>query len=154
MRIGRVLAGVSVLVVALLAGCGVRPSAVITGGPAPTAAVGGVRIYLISDGEPMLVLRGGKPVAPTDVLSMLAAGPTDTERARGLSSEVPGELVPAKVGFEPDGTVVSVGTDVRTLSVLGVVQIVCTVQAMSTTAPVTLISGGQRRGPLSCPRYP
>ncbi|MEV0716035.1 PP2C family serine/threonine-protein phosphatase [Asanoa sp. NPDC050611] len=158
---GRVLAGVCALLVvplvALLGGCGVRPSGVITGGPAPTAAVGGTRIYLLSDGEPTLVLRGGKPIEPTEVLRMLAAGPTDAERAQGFTTEVPSELAPAKIGFDAGSTLVSVSTDVGALSVLAVVQIVCTVQAMTVATPatpVTLVSDGQRRGPLSCPRYP
>jgi hypothetical protein len=140
------------LLAVVLAGCGVRPSGVITGGPAPTGAVDGTRIYLISDGEPTLVLRGPKPAGPDAVLRMLAAGPTAQERAQGFTTEVPSELA-AKVSDEAEGTVVVVGTDVNALSVLAVVQIVCTVQASTSNGQVSLVSGDQRRGPLTCPKY-
>ncbi|GAA1842569.1 hypothetical protein [Asanoa iriomotensis] len=144
---------VPLLLVAFLGGCGVRPSGVITGGPAPTGKVDGARIYLISDGEPALVLRQSKPATPDEVLRLLAAGPSDAERSLGLTTEVPSGLAP-KVALEDGATVVAVGTDVRSLPVLAVVQIVCTVQATTSSAPVSLVSGGQRRGPLTCPRYP
>ena len=149
----RVLLSVVVLAGILLAGCGVRPSGVITGGPAPAGTVDGVRFYLIADGEPALVLRGLKPTAPDEVLRLLAAGPSHVEQQEGFSSEVPAAIVPATVGFDGDSTLVSLSTDVRTLSVLAVVQIVCTVQATTDNAPVTLVSGEQRRGPLRCPAY-
>jgi hypothetical protein len=147
-------AAVAVLLVALLAGCGVRPSGVIHGGPAPAGPVGGTRIYLVSGGEPALVLRGPRLADPAEVLRVLAAGPTEAERAQGFTTEVPSGIAPARLGFEDGTTAVTLSADVRALSVLAVVQIVCTVQAMTSAQPVSLVSGAQRRGPLTCPSRP
>jgi len=139
----------------LLAGCGVRPSGVITGGPAPATTISGVRLYLISDGQPTLVARGLKPLQqPADIVDLLAAGPTEAERAAGFTSEVPAGIAPAKVSFDGEGTSVGLAADVDTLSVLAVNQIVCTVQASVSNGPVSLVSGANRRGPLTCPTYP
>jgi hypothetical protein len=147
----RLLLAAGALLALLLAGCGVRPSGVITGGPAPAGTVEGVRLYLVADGEPTLVLRGLKPVFLDDVLDLLAAGPDPTEQRAGFTTEVPAGIAPVKVGARGDSTVVSLSTDVRALSVLAVVQIVCTVQAMAHDGSVTLVSGEQSRGPLRCP---
>ncbi|GIF73622.1 hypothetical protein [Asanoa siamensis] len=145
-------AAAGLLLVFLLAGCGVRPSDVIIGGPAPVGTVGGARIYLLVGDEPSVVLRGPRTALPADVLTELADGPTPAERQQGFNTEVPPEIAPAKLGFSGDGTVVSLSADVDALSVLGVVQIVCTVQAVTSAAPVTLVRGEQRRGPLTCPK--
>ncbi|SNT11716.1 hypothetical protein SAMN05421812_103238 [Asanoa hainanensis] len=149
----RLLLAVGALLALVLAGCGVRPSDVITGGPAPASTVEGVRFYLLSDDQPTVVLRGLKPMKLDDLLSLLADGPTEAERAAGLTSEVPPGIAPVKVGTAGDGVLVSLSTDVRGLSVLAVVQIVCTIQGVAGAAPVTLVNGEQRRGPLSCPGY-
>ncbi|GIF48320.1 hypothetical protein DFJ67_3394 [Asanoa ferruginea] len=151
----RPIAMAALLVTFVLAGCGVRPSEVISGGPAPANTISGVRLYLISDGQPTLVARALKPLQqPADIVDLLAAGPTATERDAGFTSEVPAGIAPAKVSN--DGTTTSVGlsTDVATLSVLAVNQIVCTVQASVADGPVTLVSVAHRRGPLTCPTYP
>lgn len=150
----RLLLAAGALLSLLLAGCGVRPSDVITGGAAPAGAVEGVRLYLVSEGEPMVVLRGLKPMKLDDILNLLAAGPDPTEQQAGLTSEVPAGIAPVKVGTRGDSLVVALSTDVRPLSVLAVIQIVCTVQAIAGTAPVTLVSGEQSRGPLQCPVSP
>jgi hypothetical protein len=147
----RLLFAAGAVLTMLLAGCGVRPSDVITGGSAPVGTVEGVRLYLLSDGEPTLVLRALKPVFLDDVLNLLAAGPDPTEQQAGFTSEVPAGIAPVKVGARGDSTVVSLSTDVGALSVLAVVQIVCTVQAMASDGSVTLVSGEQSRGPLQCP---
>ncbi|GIF64338.1 hypothetical protein Ais01nite_23730 [Asanoa ishikariensis] len=149
----RLLLAAGALLALLLAGCGVRPSDVISGGPAPAGTVEGVRFYLLSDGEPTVVLRGLKPMRLDEMLSVLAAGPTPTEQQAGFTSEVPADIAPAKIGVAGDGVLVSLATEVRGLSVLAVVQIVCTVQAVAGDAPVTLVNGEQSRGPLKCPAY-
>jgi hypothetical protein len=151
----RPLAIGALLVTLLLAGCGVRPSGVITGGPAPANTISGVRLYLISDSQPTLVARGLKPTQqPADIIDLLAAGPTSAERAAGFTSEVPAGIAPAKVAYEGAGTSIGLSAGVDTLSVLAVNQIVCTVQASVSAGPVTLVSGASRRGPLTCPTYP
>ncbi|MEV4536169.1 hypothetical protein AB0J82_20470 [Asanoa sp. NPDC049518] len=149
----RLLLAAGALLALLLGGCGVRPSDVITGGPAPAGTVEGTRFYLISDGQPAVVLRGLKPLKLDDVLRELAAGPTPAETKAGFTSEVPAGITPTKVGIAGDGVLVSLSTDVRSLSVLATVQIVCTVQAISGPTPVTLVNASQTRGPLRCPVY-
>ncbi|MEV4623159.1 hypothetical protein AB0J74_31180 [Asanoa sp. NPDC049573] len=148
----RRLLAVGALLATLLAGCGVRPSGVITGGPAPANTISGLRLYLIADGRPALVARGLKPLQqPSEIVDLLAAGPNAAERAAGFTSEVPAGIAPVKLTSEGTGTTVALAADVDGLSVLAVNQIVCTVQAMAGSGPVTLVSSGTRRGPLTCP---
>jgi Sporulation and spore germination len=143
-----------VLLAVLAAGCGVRPSGVIRGGPAPTGQARGVALYFLADSSLTLVLRPARqPLWATQILELLEQGPTRDERAANLTSEVPTGLGPVDVTTDPSGNVdVVVTADVTTLSAAAVDQIVCTVRdALSTTAPVTLTSGAATRGPQICP---
>jgi len=124
-----------VLVLLLVAGCGVRPSDVVLGGPAPTVAPVAVVFLVASDGRVTRVLRPG-PAAP-DPLTLLAEGPTAVERDQGYRSEVPAGAVLSSAGGS-----VSVSPD--SLSAVAVDQVVCT--AAPDGAPVTL----NGRGPLVC----
>ncbi|HWO58899.1 MAG TPA: hypothetical protein VNO31_02495 [Umezawaea sp.] len=121
----------------LLTACGVRPSDVILGGPAPTAT-SVVPVYWVSDGRVTPVLR--PDFGPG--LALLATGPTPTEAEQGYTTEVPAATV-----FGTAGSTVTVSVDVTTLSTNAVDQIVCT----AATGDVTLVGGGQTRGPLTCP---
>jgi hypothetical protein len=132
---------VLLVIVLLVAGCGVRPSSVVEGGPAPTVAAGAT-LFLVSGGHVTPVLRP-KPDS-SDLLALLAAGPTAVERDQGYTSEVP-----AGVALSAAASEVSVSVDVRSLSALAVDQIVCTAAPDST--PVTLVGGGASRGPQVCP---
>jgi hypothetical protein len=143
-----------VLIAVLVAGCGVRPSGVITGGPAPTEQVRGPVLYFLADSSLTPVLRPARqPLWPTQVLALLQHGPNSDERAANLTSEVPTGLDPVTVTSDPSGNVhVVVSADVTTLPALAVDQIVCTVRdALSTTAPITLTSDAKTRGPRTCP---
>jgi hypothetical protein len=122
----------------LLTGCGVQPSAVILGAPAPRGQVSGTALYLVFNGKLTLVLRptSGNP------LDLLAAGPTDQERSQGFTSDVPPDIAPVSVV----DTIVTVSTDVSALSTMAVDQIVCTAGAS-----VTLVGQGHSRGPVNCP---
>ncbi|MGH3875844.1 MAG: GerMN domain-containing protein [Actinophytocola sp.] len=156
---------IAVLGVVLTAGCGVRPTGVITGGPAPTGhAFGrpaappgrgeGAALYLLADSALTPVLRPTRrPVSLTQTLELLQDGPNVDERAANLTSEVPAGLDPVTVTTDASGDVtVLVSADVRTLSTAAVDQIVCTVRdALSTTAPITLTSDAATRGPRTCP---
>lgn len=125
------------VLVLLAAACGVRPSGVIVGGPAPRATPA-VAVYLVLD-------RKVTPVPRPDSasgLSSLAGGPTAAEREQGYTTAVPEGLV-----FTAAGGIVTVSVDVTTLSATAVDQIVCT----SSQASVTLVGGGRSRGPLVCP---
>jgi hypothetical protein len=154
---------VAVLTAVLTAGCGVRPSGVITGGPAPTKAVGdwseqppmwGATLYFLAGSALRQVLRPTRQqLSPTQVLALLQDGPSGYERAAALTSEVPTGLGPVTVTTGASGDVdVVVAADVTTLSPAAVDQIVCTVRdALSTTTPVTVTSGAATRGPRICP---
>jgi hypothetical protein len=144
----------ALLTAVLAAGCGVRPSAVITGGPAPTRPVRGAVLYLVADAALAPVLRPApRDPSPAEVLALLGGGPTGDERAVGLTSEVPAALAPVTVAAGATGGVdVVVSVDVATLSDPAVDQIVCTVgDALTTTGPITLTGAGTTRGPRTCP---
>lgn len=139
----------ALLSLAAVAGCGVRPSGVITGGNPPSGAVQTIIVYLVSNGRLTAAPRPGSPLSPADTLALLAAGPTAREQAQGLTSDVPPEAVPFSVTANPAGQlVVAVSTPAGQLSTLAIDQIVCTASA---TAPVTVIGAGQRVGPRNCP---
>jgi len=152
-----------VLTAVLIAGCGVRPSGVIPGGPAPTGGVlvrpgtppGPAAVLYFLDGSSLTpALRPTRQhLSPTRTLALLQNGPNDDERAANLTSEVPTGLDPVTVTTDASGNVaVAVSADVTTLSTTAVDQIVCTVRdALSTTAPITLTGDAATRGPRSCP---
>ncbi|MBM0275567.1 hypothetical protein JM949_08940 [Micromonospora sp. STR1s_6] len=146
------------------AGCGVRPSDVITGRPAVSGPSRGIGLYLLARDELVLVLRPttkGMP-APEQALALLAAGPEQNERSQGLTSEVPAGLVPV-VAVTP-GAGQSAGLTVRTTGVAGPLstnatdQIICTVvdaavQAgqVDSSAPVTVVGPDGAQPPRRCP---
>jgi hypothetical protein len=151
-----------VLIAALTAGCGVRPSGVITGGPAPTKDVvdgpplapGASSLYFLAGSALTPVPRPTRQrLSPAQALALLQNGPDDAERAAGLTSEVPTGLDPVTVTTDASGTVdVAVSADVTALSAPAVDQIVCTVRdALPTTAPITVTGGAATRGPGTCP---
>jgi Sporulation and spore germination len=151
---GRHLLGWAVLIAVLTAGCGVRPSGVITGGPAPTGRAEGATLYFLANSTLRKVRRSTpQHLSPTQALTLLEAGPTGDDWAKNLTSEVPAGLDPVTVTTDASGSVdVVVSIDVTTLSTTAVDQIVCTAQdALSTTAPVTLTSHAATRGPRVCP---
>ncbi|WP_328608420.1 hypothetical protein OG943_04670 [Amycolatopsis sp. NBC_00345] len=154
------LAAVTVVVLAVvLAGCGVRPSGVIPGVPAPSGPVvpqasNSTVLYFLMGSQPTASQREGIRTEPADVLTLLAAGPDDAERAAGLTTEVPATAVPVSVAVEPSGVTVALGIDVSALSTKATQQIACTVRHLDSVAalpPVTLTGGGHSQGPLSCP---
>jgi hypothetical protein len=152
----RHLLALVVLIAVLNAGCGVRPSGVIPGGPAPAGLAEGVALYFLANSSLTLVLRPTRqrqPLSPTQTLALLQDGPNDDERAANLTSEVPAGLNPVTVTTNASGDAdVVVSADVTTLSTTAVDQIVCTVRdALSTTAPITLTSDAATRGPRLCP---
>jgi len=157
----RLLLAWVVLIAVLCAGCGVRPSGVITGGPAPTAQLPApadpakdVTLYFVAGSLLAPVVRPTRQrLRPTQVLALLQLGPSSEERAANLTSQVPGGLRADTVTVDASGNVhVVVKADVTKLSATAVDQIVCTVRdALPATGPVTLVSGTTTRGPRSCP---
>ncbi|MGV9213899.1 hypothetical protein ACTFTM_18755 [Micromonospora sp. RB23] len=157
-RGARALLAVGLLVALLTAGCGVRPTDVITGRSAVSgpSAEGGV--YLIADGELALVVRPTKnvPPSPLETLALLAAGPTEAERTAGFTSEVPSDIAPVSMTPSADepGVTVRMKGAVLPLSTLAANQIICTAALTSQQfnyAPVTLAGADGARPPWSCP---
>ncbi|GAA5201573.1 hypothetical protein GCM10023322_81840 [Rugosimonospora acidiphila] len=154
----RTLVVVAALAVSLLAGCGVRPSGVITGGPAPQAPGEKVQLYLLSHAMLTPVVRPLTAVpTPTQALEQLAAGPDGDELAQGYTTEVPRDVAPVVVTIRSSSVTVKLSSDPAGLSAAAVGQIVCTVGEVVVTAgqqarpAVTLIGQGHSRGPLACP---
>ncbi|SFB43349.1 hypothetical protein SAMN05216266_11188 [Amycolatopsis marina] len=155
------LVGVALAVTgALVAGCGVRPSGVITGNPAPSGPAEGAELYLLAAGELTPVLRPtGKVPSPTEALTLLAAGPSPEERAQGLGSEVPSAATAVSVASGTPATEITVtlDMDVSALSGTAIEQITCTaeVAVFPDYSPpgqvsVTVTGGGHTREPQTC----
>jgi hypothetical protein len=151
MRAGRVLVTGLVSLVAL-AGCGVRPSGVITGGDPPRGAVQPnattITLYLVKNGQLSAVTRpDDPPLSTADTLALLAAGPNAREQALGLTTAVPPGAVPFSVTADSAGSlVVTPSTPAGQLSTLAVDQIVCTAAALAPGGPatVTVVGVGSR----------
>jgi hypothetical protein len=144
------------LVAALLvAGCGVRASGTIPGGPAPKVSAAGTPFFFVRDGKVSLVLRlGAVPSSPLDALKVLVAGPDSKERAAGLSTEIPWNVTPIAVDLR-DSYTVSIRIADADLSDLAGEQLTCTAIAnlrpgQSNVSSAVLLIGDQRRD-SSCP---
>ncbi|ANN17389.1 hypothetical protein SD37_18230 [Amycolatopsis orientalis] len=142
------------LLAPVAAGCGVRPSGVILGAPAPEGPSAGVVLYFLSAGEPVRVPQrphpGGVTLART--IELLAAGPDGDEGRQGYTTEVPAGTAVLGQTAAGDGVIVTLSVDVAGLSVRATEQLVCTVRdALDGTAKITLRGGATERGPLSCP---
>ncbi|HEX6353101.1 hypothetical protein [Actinophytocola sp.] len=151
---------VGVVLVVLVAGCGVRPSGVITGIPAPSGPAEGAELYLLSAGDVTPVLRPtGQQLSPVETLTLLAAGPTPEERLEGLGSDVPANMGALAVTSSETEILVTLGGDVSGLSAAALEQITCTtvVAVFPDHSPpgqvsVTVTGGGQSREPQACVR--
>ncbi|MFY1691273.1 GerMN domain-containing protein [Plantactinospora sp. WMMB782] len=121
------VAGIALL--AILAGCGVRPTGVITGGPAPSVPDHGIGLFFVVEHRITLLLRPATPPGTVDdVLALLLAGPDRTEQEQGYRTEIPADTgLAAATTSDPSGTTVRLDTDVTALSAPAVDQIVCTV---------------------------
>lgn len=154
-RMRLLLAGMVGLMLIALAGCGVRPSGVISGGPAPSGPAEGVALYFLNGGSVTRVLRPTGPFAISlnEALEMLATGPDAQERAQGFTSAVPGDAHPLDLTNGLAGqTTVILSTDVAALSTTAVDQIVCTARdTLVTDAPIILSGNGHLLDPRICP---
>jgi hypothetical protein len=128
---------VGALVGAVVAGCGIRPSAVIHGWEAPKGAVTSVIVYMIDHDALRAVSR---PLPPTpapnksgyifnpqeDALRLLAQGPTATEAAGGLTSDIPSDTSMATKYSDGGNYVYAFPRTGQSLTQHAVDQIVCT----------------------------
>ncbi|MFD5829197.1 hypothetical protein [Lentzea sp. NPDC060358] len=136
--------GVVALALAVLTGCGIRPTDPIPGLVAPTGPV--------ENTAPSLFWAAGGVVVPSnrpqaslsgyDVVELLALGPTPDEQARGLGTEVPFDAAPATIDRVANGLDVHLSTDVSQLSGVAVQQIVCTLLGVQPVGTVNLRGGG------------
>ncbi|MEV7009159.1 GerMN domain-containing protein [Streptosporangium sp. NPDC051022] len=111
-------------------------------------------LYLVKNGRLSAVTRPGRGLSQADVLALLAAGPTATEQAHGLTTGVPPDAGPFSVTAKPAGhLVVTLSTPAGELSTLAVEQIVCTVAATAPGSParITVVGAGRSIGPRDCP---
>ncbi|MEU7747846.1 hypothetical protein [Nonomuraea sp. NPDC049158] len=155
----RLLAAGLVSLVAV-AGCGVRPSEVISVGYPPSGAVAPpskITLYLVKNGRLSAVTRPGPPKSQANTLALLAAGPTASEQAHGLTTDVPPEVGPFSVtaapGRGPGDLMVTLSTPAGELSALAIEQIICTAAAMAPERPgqVTVVGAGPGVGSRICP---
>ncbi|WP_406341720.1 hypothetical protein [Streptomyces sp. NBC_00648] len=133
------------------AGCGVRPSEVVeVGDPAnvqtvPDSAHGGVFVYLKGPDGALPVTRttDEERVAQGGVLLMLFDGPTEADRAAGLTSDVPSYH--GEVGVSTSGTTmeITLTRPVRDFSAVARQQLVCTAaHSMEDSSAITVVLRG------------
>lgn len=133
--------------------CGVRPSVVIQGGPAPSApdVLNADTLFLVNDGKLAMVQRSATGLSgEVQALRQLTEGPTGLEREQGLTTELPSDV--GQIELTPgQGTMrISLNVDVNTLSEMAVDQVVCTAGLVKEIT-VTLVGGGHSRLAEPCP---
>jgi hypothetical protein len=179
------LAVTGALVGLLVVGCGIRPTGVIHGQSAPQGAVSSMVVYLLDHNTLRAVARPLPPPpslnptnkaippyvpADTQALNTLLQGPTATEAAAGLTSDIPpnsfGKVIHADGSGnhgEDNVIVVIIETgDEASLTSNAVDQIVCTVITAQLIDGITdsqkalrvavYDSGNRSRPPQSCPQ--
>jgi hypothetical protein len=135
-----------VVLATLATACGVRPSVVIEGGPAPTVDERVVdTLYFVNEGKLTLVER--PTVGSTSALVQLTGGPTEVEKAAGLTTELP-PAISVAVTMDLQGILLTLNTGVSGLSQMAVDQLTCTAAKVK---EVTLTGAGETRGPEICP---
>ncbi|WP_436494827.1 hypothetical protein [Actinokineospora sp. HUAS TT18] len=132
------------LLLFLVAGCGVRSTAPITGDDAPTGETAGLRLYLLFGGEMTLVVRPETTDAGVlGALKALGLGPTADESAQGVTTAIP----PGTTLAYADGAV----SVPETLSAPAVDQIACTVMvAVPGDTVIALVGPDGSRRRLTC----
>lgn len=132
--------------------CGVRPTDVIEGDPAPTEDE-------ITDGTVLYFLQGAtltrviRPPGEQSPLELLAKGPTPEELAEGLTTEIPPYTSPITMVPATNGTTVRIASRLKYLSPLAQSQLVCT--AVTPDQPpgvqITLSDPTETLPPQPCP---
>jgi hypothetical protein len=127
-RVGPVVVLTALL--ALSAACGIRPTGVLSGDRGAGGVATGPVLYFVVNGAvaPISRVTGHLGDAPA-TMSMLFAGPNETERAAGVTTELP--PVPAysvtSIDVNQAMITVTVPVDVHTLTRNAAEQLVCTV---------------------------
>jgi hypothetical protein len=141
-------------------GCGVQPSGVITGDPAPTGPVNGVTLYFVHNGDVVASLRAtDTALTPTEAMNLLlSTGVDDQERAMGLRTDLPPGVGPATLTSDARGSTLTIAVDPGPLPPAAKDQLVCTAQSAlaqesaPTAIGLVIVGPDERIGPLSrCP---
>lgn len=120
-------------VVLLVSACGVKPTGVVTAGPAPTLRNPGspgrdaeVILYFVINGRPVPVTRPiGGAVGVEAALTMLLDGPTEAERSDGYVTALPRRAGSVTLEPGPPATI-TVSFPLKPIAGVGVNQLVCT----------------------------
>ncbi|WP_248958627.1 GerMN domain-containing protein [Sphaerisporangium perillae] len=115
--------GCLVALLLLAVGCGIQPTAATVAGDPPIARAKSQTnvVYFLKGGELVQATRPGLPNVPEYSMQQLLDGPTEVERARGLSTQVE----PNEVVISREGDVLSLWGKPDTRG-LALAQLVCT----------------------------
>ncbi|MGW2278455.1 hypothetical protein [Streptomyces sp. NPDC001770] len=140
---------VSAALAALATGCGIRPTDVVEVGDPATVQLAPAGspvtvLYFIGPASPPTVLPVTRRVAvvggqvsgpgPDKALGMLFGGPSDTEEAAGMWSELPDGAEPLGVNVDGSKVLIQLGFSVTKISTLARLQLVCTAAHLSEAA--------------------
>ena len=150
-----------VLLVSVVAGCGITPTEPFLYGVPPKSPVTGVQVFFRLDDDAFKVLRPGQEtLGAAERLNLLFAGPTEAERLAGVTTTVPeGYRVAAPIVEREKGlhAVVVDGGEDQDLDALAGVQIACTMApgirgpgSMFNQVLVVFGASGREQGPYRC----
>ncbi|RSN20323.1 hypothetical protein DMC61_38450 [Amycolatopsis sp. WAC 04169] len=153
---------VSFVAVALVAGCGVRPTGVLDGGAPASGIPEGMRIYFASDQGLRGVSRPDKEITElAAAVKLVMAGPNEAELAAGLTdlTAITGEFFVSAV--EGHVTARLPRTPVTGVAGMAAGQLVCTLSRAESllhgTRPdavrVTVVAQGGTVGPYQCSQF-
>ena len=113
----------------MLAGCGVRPTPVLSGAAAPTVSSHELTIYLLTESRNELVRRTRTYTGNVDTataINLLVRGPDEEERKLGLTTEVPATT---SAVYSPVSNLIVLPDDMGPLSKMAQFQLYCTAVA-------------------------
>lgn len=125
---------------------------IMSGGTVASAADIAVNIFLVRDDRLAVVSRGTSPADPTNVLALLARGPSQAETDAGLRTALVPDLADI---VEIDGDLITINLDVEfnalapTEQRLALAQITFAMTQLQAISRVRFLVGGQ---PASVPR--
>lgn len=149
---------VQALLLALLAttACGVRPTGTIYGSQGPADTPDGTILYFASGETLTRVIRPGEE-QQEDILSTLAEGPLAVERAAGLTTEVPPEVLPITRGTTNGTVEIKVSVPAASLTEMAQNQLICTALRWddpTQKTSITLTGPDKSLPPKTCPFTP
>ena len=138
---------------ALVSGCGVRPTGLISGGDPAVArqVVPPTTIYLVRQGRLFAVHRAAIPGAPQAVADVLARGLTAPEYGQGLSDPV--EFLSNVHANFHDGELAFSYEDDTPPAELTLAVIACSCEAQPGVRKVKIIRNGADVEPAACASY-